>query len=1112
MWHKIPTQQKRLGRLPVVWIMIGLLFSINIQISTAIGEPYGEPNTEAQHRSTALVLTTSTEAPNAEFEVVQKPKLSDIEEVVRSNEPYDLNRRFTGNDQEIAKVEENHNSLKPFKIWSLYQTVDYRKSHINYEPCDRTNIPTGEVDDDIFWFDLQVNADFEQIEISVTDAGWYVLLVGNVMKHGPGGIDWSTFSFENQKPHPVAFGYNYYNTHPDIGRGKLGLCIDTGAVEFLFDLFGASLEQFGNELKIEDPVTRNKLEEKIRDHLSNIASKLLDKIIHKHCIKLGFWPWVACELGHYSGITRILTKQLVKPLLTPIAKKLVDEGPDALAKGPRVMVAEFIAENIFVHHKKPLNRIHDGVVSLQIEQGFPKLSWINNNRNGTDGIIIYRINMDKQSDNHEFIILPNSQSAFTDKSVNCNNSYVYWLTQTNRTYHKVNNDYLNLPEHGDYTYFGEVVNCQRITHPTDIPYPQTSLGDPPDIPQPVCDQSQTGVILYAERNYQGRCIRLFEGKYNLADYKLDNAVSSIWINGNYRVDMYKDANLGEPRDEFHQSDDNIDDRSLGEQWSSIKITNKAKQRDCGDGKRDGVYFYRDKDFKGDCFYTTTDIADFTQTNIGNNHTSSARIVGDWEVTVYKSQNFQENSYTFTKSKGNLDDKPEIGSNISSARVKPKPKACPAPTLLQPISGSMLGNRTVTFTWGGISCERTDGSDLYRLRIKTVPNMESGGEIVFDQQANGTSQAITLDARWERLPLYWSVQVGNPKNGAAWANARLLTVDTNQPPTVVIQQANGQAIITNEQFVWGNLPTWTLNGNASDADGSVVRVDVACNGQSCNDTNPANLNSNAWSYQREGLEGRNHLHVQAVDNLGAVSNGDNPANLTLWVDRAAPQTGLVLNGSANPATWPQWFTDPVVVLLAASDAGSGSGANLARAGVKEIRYRLDNGEWQTQSGDQLYLELSTSGVHTVDYYAVDNVGNAEAAHTQTISLDLTPPTPPGAASERSGVVNDQWQNRNAVPVFDWGAATDDHAGVWGYQLYFGSDPMGEGYYTVRAGESLSWRPHENGATTGSYFLRGRARDLAGNWSDWANLFTFRYDNTPPPNPTSAQHAAGIVNDR
>ncbi len=47
-----------------------------------------------------------------------------------------------------------------------------------------------------------------------------------------------------------------------------------------------------------------------------------------------------------------------------------------------------------------------------------------------------------------------------------------------------------------------------------------------------------------------------------------------------------------------------------------------------------------------------------------------------------------------------------------------------------------------------------------------------------------------------------------------------------------------------------------------------------------------------------------------------------------------------------------------------------------------------------------------------------------------------------------------------------------------------------------------------ARTGTYYLRGRTRDVAGNWSAWTDLFTYRYDGTPPENPTGVSHALGI----
>ncbi len=636
--------------------------------------------------------------------------------------------------------------------------------------------------------------------------------------------------------------------------------------------------------------------------------------------------------------------------------------------------------------------------------------------------------------------------------------------------------------------------------------------------QASCDQTQPGVILYSERNYGGLCTRILSSEPDLSNFNLDNAVSSIWINGDYTVKLYKDKYYGEQtgtshlRDEFSKSDDNIDDKSLGEQWSSIKIEKKRQKSDCGDGNRDGVYFYKDKNYKGTCYYTTSDIRDFGTISVGNNETSSMRIVGDWQVTLYKSQDFRESSKTYTSDKGNLDEKPEIGNNISSARVERLPAACRAPTLLQPTNGTTAGQRTLTFTWAGVVCARANGTDSYRLRIKTVSVMDSGGEVVFDETATGTSRTITLDSRWERRPLYWSVQVANPQNGAAWANAYQFTVDTNLPPAVAIQQANAQPVTADEQYIWGNVSSWNIGGLATDSDGTIARVDVTCAGQSCGATNGAGLNGDRWSYQQDALEGRNHINVQATDNLGAVSQSGNVANITLWVDRQPPQTGLGLNNSANPSDWPAWSTDPVVVHLAASDEGSGSGANLARAGVQEIRYQLNGSEWQSQSGNQLYLELASSGLHTLRYYTVDTVGNVEAERSRQIAIDLTPPPAIGTANEQGGATNDQWQRTHALPVFTWPAVADEHSGLWGYQLYFGEDAAGEGYHTVAADALRQWQPQSTGVTTGVYYLRGRSRDLAGNWSDWSTLFTFRFDNTPPANPERADHAAGVKSTR
>ncbi|MCZ7572731.1 MAG: hypothetical protein M5U01_29595 [Ardenticatenaceae bacterium] len=106
---------------------------------------------------------------------------------------------------------------------------------------------------------------------------------------------------------------------------------------------------------------------------------------------------------------------------------------------------------------------------------------------------------------------------------------------------------------------------------------------------------------------------------------------------------------------------------------------------------------------------------------------------------------------------------------------------------------------------------------------------------------------------------------------------------------------------------------------------------------------------------------------------------------------------------------------------------------------------------------------------------------------------------------------QWQKAHNTPAFAWAASSDATSGLAYYRFYFGPDANGEAYQTFPATAPRQWTPQPGGVRTGSYFLRGRTRDNAGNWSAWTNLFTFRYDGAPPENPGTVTHAAGIASD-
>ncbi len=84
-------------------------------------------------------------------------------------------------------------------------------------------------------------------------------------------------------------------------------------------------------------------------------------------------------------------------------------------------------------------------------------------------------------------------------------------------------------------------------------------------------------------------------------------------------------------------------------------------------------------------------------------------------------------------------------------------------------------------------------------------------------------------------------------------------------------------------------------------------------------------------------------------------------------------------------------------LTATDPANPDGS--AASGVTNTFYSVDGGP--LQSGNAVTIPASAVGLHTIEYYSVDNAGNQEASHTvtvlmappQTISFGSTPPSSP-----------------------------------------------------------------------------------------------------------------------
>lgn len=120
-----------------------------------------------------------------------------------------------------------------------------------------------------------------------------------------------------------------------------------------------------------------------------------------------------------------------------------------------------------------------------------------------------------------------------------------------------------------------------------------------------------------------------------------------------------------------------------------------------------------------------------------------------------------------------------------------------------------------------------------------------------------------------------------------------------------------------------------------------------------------------------VDGAHAVVVQAADNVG---NEEAPRSVTIHRDGAAPATTLAFSAAPNAGAI---YGAGLALSFTAVDAA---------AGVNRTEYAFDGGAAAVYTGPFGVAE----GVHALVYRSFDNVGNAEAERTVSITVDATPP--------------------------------------------------------------------------------------------------------------------------
>ena len=207
--------------------------------------------------------------------------------------------------------------------------------------------------------------------------------------------------------------------------------------------------------------------------------------------------------------------------------------------------------------------------------------------------------------------------------------------------------------------------------------------------------------------------------------------------------------------------------------------------------------------------------------------------------------------------------------------------------------------------------------------------------------------------------------------------------------------------------------------------------------------------------------------------------------TIKMDKTAPATPTSMNfvfGNWSQYTDNTWTNQSIYAASTTSNPGP-SGSSDTTSGLWKYQISTDNVNWvdynYTASG--IYL-MSTDGVHTRYFRAVDNAGNISSIISRTAKVDKTAPTVP-TVTYNGGSNSCSWKNNYNLTL----NSSDSLSGVRVYQVDWTGDSASN---SDVASNFIPWNGYS------SCNNRFRAVDNAGNISEWTGVHHIHMDTEKP----------------
>jgi subtilisin family serine protease len=401
---------------------------------------------------------------------------------------------------------------------------------------------------------------------------------------------------------------------------------------------------------------------------------------------------------------------------------------------------------------------------------------------------------------------------------------------------------------------------------------------------------------------------------------------------------------------------------------------------------------------------------------------------------------------------------------------------PQVTLASPADSSRVNQTNVTLSWNAGYI-----GNSYTLEVDDSDAFDSLFHTFSTEDLSDTVSGLT-EGTW-----YWRVQASNTYGTTGdWSETWSFTVDLT-PPAAPTQSspANGAYVVSNTTFSWSTVADASAYqfeyNTVNDSDESIaLYLSDELSGTSI--TPPAMALGTTYWFVRARDAAGNWSSWSSSFVVTVVPNGPDGPTLT------SPTYGALVNTDTPELTWTA-VTDAVAYQVELSSTYAFDTVLESSGDLTELSYTagpLDDAKyyWRVRSKSEYGIYGSWSAV-------------------RNFTVDTSKPVAPELISPVSGAQS------AGMPIFSWGSVADAEA----YQFEYGLVDNGEEYiYRSDVLSTTSIQPPKKN-TNVTYYWFARARDAAGNWSEWSSSNSITVlSNTPAQVALDSPANKTLTNDK